>query len=237
MNMKKRIISGLAILSAFGIMAGAGVALHTANADGETVKQYKLAVGDFHYGTYDPVPTETLWWGAPNNNNAYVNAANVVSPGNDYATAICFTAPCDGKISPAWGLGTASRVGQQTATSDGVRFSAFLNDTKIFPAQGLWVDVPQEQDLDNDGTNDSKLSISYDEQTLKKGDKLYYILDNGGNGNSEWDMSYLLMGFCWIDDAHPSGIWYDSDAGYWTDESSGEINCPNFDYKKKELTS
>lgn len=232
---KGRIIGLLSLVSVLTASAGFGVA--QAKAEETNITQYKLNVGNFAYGVYTSVPTETLWWGAPNNQNAYVNSDNVVSPGNDYATAICFTAPCDGVISPKWGLGTASRVGQQTATTDGVRFSAFLNDRKIFPANGLWAEVPQQADYNGDGTNDSKLEIYYEEQTVKAGDKLYYILDNGGNGNSDWDMSYLLMGFCWIDEAHPDGIWYDSDAGYWTDEESGEVPCPNFTYKKSELTS
>ena len=202
----------------------------TAEEKENTATLYKLSVGQYEYKTYSG--DLSLWWGAPNEADAYVNDDNIVSPGKDYATAIAFTAPTDGKISPAWGLGTVKRIGKVTETSDGIRFSVFLNDTKIYPSDGLWANAPQDGDPNNNG------AISYNELTLTEGDKLYYIVDNGGNGNSEWDMAYLLMGFRWESEEYPDGVWYDSDAGYYTTEESGEEACLNLTkYTKSQLTS
>ena len=224
------------------VCAVSGVTLtNTPSAAAESPQtSYKLAVGDYTYGVYTPdiSGNTSVWWGAPNNTNAYVNTDNIVAPGADYATAIAFTAPTDGKISPAWGLGAIHRIGEVTQTSDGVRFSVFLNDTKIYPTDKLWADVPQAVDSDGDGNNDNTLEFSYDELTLEAGDKLYYIVDCGGNGNSEWDMCYMLMGFRWESEEYPSGVWYDSNASYWTSAESGEQACPNFTkYKKSQLAS
>lgn len=234
------IFSALALTCLYSSFTSMNAELALAETQTSDSSFYKLAVGDYTYGMYtsDPSGDTSVWWGAPNNTNAYVNDDNIVAPGADYATALAFTAPTDGKISPAWGLGAIHRIGNVTATSDGVRFSVFLNDTKVYPADGLWADVPQAVDSDGDGNNDNTLTFSYDELSLKAGDKLYYIVDCGGNGNSEWDMCYMLMGFRWDSEEYPNGVWYDSYASYYTTEESGAESCPNLSkYTKKELAS
>lgn len=206
----------------------------------ENTPRYYLTVGDFSYKKYelDPSGNTKLWYGAPNDQNAYVNEGNIVNPGTSYETALCFTAPTDGTIAPDWGMGTVFRVGQVTSTSDGVRFSVFLNNTKVYPQNTLWKDLPQGVDDNHDGNTDNPFQVSYERLSVKKGDKLYYIINNGGNANSDWDLTYLLMGFKWIDADNPNGAWFDSHACYWSTPASGEEVCPNLEsYKKSELLS
>ena len=229
--MRKKKTLFFAGLVAFVCCFFGSVDTFTKSVSADAVASYYLDVGRLNQ--FDS--TSGLWKGAPNDNDCYVKTNNKLNPGTKYATALCFTAPCDGTISPS-GSGSFGTIYQDIATaniskSDGVRFSVFKNNTKIYPTtEDAWAIVPQ--------TSTNKLTISYSNVEMSEGDKLYYIVDNGGNGKSSWDTTYLVMGFNWTSEGETSAIWFDSDKSRWTDEASGAVVYDQkLNYPKKDLLS
>ena len=207
------------------------VGIFTKSVSADTFVGYYLDVGTLDQ--FDA--TSDLWKGAPNDKDCYVKTNNKMNPGATYASALCFTAPCDGKItaSNSGSLGTVYQdIAEANASkSDGVRFSVFKNNTKIYPTtEDTWATVPQ--------ISSNKLTVSYSDLEMTEGDKLYYIVDNGGNGKSSWDTTYLVMGFNWTSEGETNAVWFDSDKYRWTDEASGAVVYDqNLNYPKKDLLS
>ena len=197
----------------------------------EETDEYVLSVGDMLYQNL-PVDTQNKYWcGAPEDEMAYFAPQWIANnPGTRYAIAIAFTAPDDGCIYPDTRTGMGS-IFLKSAGGDGARFAIFLNNTKIYPyGEERWIDVPVgEQNV---------LQIKMDAFKVHKGDKLYYVLENGGNGNNSYDDVYMVMGFHWTDSTHPNIVWYDSSVGSggWTTAESGE-EASSLGYAKNTLLS
>lgn len=197
----------------------------------EETDEFVLSVGDMNY-QHLPVDTQNKYWcGAPDDELAYFAPQWIANnPGTKYAVAIAFTAPDDGCLYPDSRTGFGS-IYLKSAGGDGARFAIFLNNTKIYPTgEELWVDVPTGQE--------NVLYVEMDAFKMHKGDKLYYVIDNGGNGNNSYDDVYMVMGFHWTDSTHPNIIWYDSSVGSggWTTAESGE-ELTSLGYAKNALLS
>ena len=197
----------------------------------EETDEYVLSVGDMTYQKL-PVDTENNYWcGAPEDEMAYFAPQWIANnPGNKYAIAIAFTAPDDGCVYPDSNTGIGS-VFLKSAGGDGARFAIFLNNTKIYPmGTELWASIPVGEH--------NVLKIEMDAFKMHKGDKLYYVLENGGNGDNNYDDVYMVMGFHWTDSTHPNIVWYDSSiaSGGWTDAASGE-EASSLGYAKNTLLS
>ena len=229
--MRKKKTLFFAGLVAFVCCFFGSVGIFAKSVSADTFVGYYLDVGTLDQ--FDA--TSDLWKGAPNDKDCYVKTNNKMNPGATYASALCFTAPCDGKIkaSNSGSLGTVYQdiAEANISKSDGVRFSVFKNNTKIYPTtEDVWATVPQ--------TSNNKLTVSYSDLEMTKGDKLYYIVDNGGNGKSSWDTTYLVMGFNWTSEGETNAVWFDSDKYRWTDEASGAVVYDqNLNYPKKDLLS
>jgi len=197
----------------------------------EETEDYVLTVGDMSYGKL-PVDTENNYWcGAPEDEMAYFAPQWIANnPGNKYAIALAFTAPEDGTIYPD----SRTKMGSVFLKSnggDGARFAIFVNNTKIYPTgEELWIDVPVGEE--------NVLYVELDAFKLHEGDKLYYIVENGGNGDNNYDDVYLVMGFFWTSDSVPTLTWYDSSVGSggWTTAESGE-ELTSLGYAKNALLS
>jgi len=176
--------------------------------------------------------SNNYWCGAPSDTMAYYSKPEwgpVVNPGSFFSLAMCFTAPADGTISPNNGsIGTVYR--KETSGTDGVRLAVMLNDQKIYPAgNALFASVPVGEAGDN--------NVYYDQPIqMKKGDKLYFVLDNGGNGANDYDATYFVMGFHWTDSTY-ADLWFDNAGCAWGDETSGQQTYGNTTYAKSDLLS
>ncbi len=157
---------------------------------------------------------------------SYYNGYNYIVPSANSMTAIVFTAPCDGTISNAFGCGS---VTAENADGDGMRMNVVLNDTVIYPKQGLWATPSYGTDLE----------ISYNNQTIKKGDKLYYIAENGGNGDCSWDNLKSKIRFMWTDSATNKSCLIDFAENYYVLEEDGNksVTFGDYDYKRKDVFS
>ena len=172
--------------------------------------------------------TEKLW-NIPNKTAYIAPQWNTVCPGSDYAVALGFTAPVDGCIYPTSGtVGLGNVSISNNGNGDGARFAIYLNQTKIFPTNSNWMEIT------NNGEN-----IFCNPLNMKVGDTLYFVVDNGGNGDNNYDNVNLIMGFFWLDAVNNTQItWFDSSlsCGGWTDQNSGqEIN--SLGYRKHETIS
>ena len=149
-----------------------------------------------------------------------------LTPGNDAAIAVEFTAPRDGTISNAFGLGTF-KAQNTSDLSDGSRITIVKNGRVIYPSTGIWADVPY--------SNEEAKAIEFNSFDVKAGDKLYYIVDNGGMGSNNFDNVFLSnLGFMWIDSENPSGVYFSvSDNFYTGDDLDAESVIKGF--KKSEL--
>ncbi len=220
------------ILALLGAACLVGGLLPSVRAQAATA--YIVDSHPFTYGEYRESDHLNLWFGAPGDSSAFVSGDTYVNPGSTYATAICFTAPCDLTVSTIHGNGYAYRWGDAAPNTDGIRFSVFWNNTKVFPEEGLWDERPQ-------GNTDGNGAVTLpDNISMKKGDELLYIVDSGGAGNSDFDVTYLVLGFRWVDEAHPEGTWFDSHAAYYTtpesgEEGYGEASDALHHYKRNEL--
>lgn len=224
--MRKKLILFTTLLAILFCLAGVG-SLVMVNASPDSPVTYSLDVGDFQFDT-----DRDVWCGAPDDNNCYVKTNNKLSPGKTHAVALCFTAPCNGTItsSPSGSFGSVYLDTDTDKIVDGVRFSVFKNTTKIYPTtEETWEAVPARPD---------SLAITLSTLTMKEGDKLYYIVDNGGNGNNSWDTTYLVMGFNWTGEGK-NKVWFDSATGFWKDETTGNAvyDSTNLPYAKKDLLS
>lgn len=149
-----------------------------------------------------------------------------LTPGNDAAIAVEFTAPRDGTISNAFGLG--SFKAQNTSDlSDGSRITIVKNGRVIYPSTGIWASVPY--------SNEEAKNIEFNSFEVKAGDKLYYIVDNGGMGSNNFDNVFLSnLGFMWIDSENPSGVYFSVSENFY-DGNSLDAESAIKGFKKSEL--
>lgn len=194
----------------------------------------------------DPLSWGTIndsyyWCGATTANDTYLyydhNAnGDFLTPGNTSSVAVVFTAPSDGTIDNSFGLGSFYRTFNANepndGTTDGARLTVIKNDTVIFPQEGYWSTAPQEG---KEGVKPQ--NITFNSMKVKKGDKIYYIVDNGGNNNNGFDGVRMLdWGFLWKDQANPSGVWFGFGENYYNAETANEPSSLA-GYKKKDVLS
>lgn len=194
----------------------------------------------------DPLSWTTLndayfWCGATTANDIYLyydhNAnGDFLTPGNTSSVAVVFTAPSDGTIDNSFGLGSFYRTlnpnEPNDGTTDGARLTVIKNNTVIYPQTGYWADAPQE------GSSGFKpQEITFNSMQVKKGDKIYYIVDNGGNNNNSYDSIRILdWGFLWVDKANPSGVWVGIGENFYNANTANEASSI-VGYKKKDILS
>lgn len=182
-----------------------------------------------------------FWCGAQTANDTdlrYDRNANgdFLIPGNTSSVAVAFTAPCDGTIDNSFGLGSFYRIFNGTeptdGTTDGARLTVVKNSTVIFPQTGHWADAPQE------GTSEfTPTEITFNTMDVKKGDVIYYIVDNGGNGNNAYDAIKMLdWGFLWVDEANPDGVWVSIGDNFYDTATANDASSIA-GYAKKEIIS
>ncbi len=203
-----------------------------------TVKpiKYDLDIKQLKYQQIAEWNTYEAWSGIVGDEMTYVDAQyNLVNPGVSHAVAITFTAPADGTLKPNVYDGNSICTVYKTNNNgtDGVRFAIYLNDEKIFPTNKTWQDPGYY-----DGTNGTVYNASLSgELTLKKGDKLHFVVDNGGNGANDYDSTYLVPGFFWSD-ADYSEQWFDSASAWWSTEENGNVAANGLTkYLRKDLIS
>lgn len=181
------------------------------------------------------------WCGAKTLNDTYLyydhNAnGDYLVPGNTSSIGVVFTAPCDGTIDNSFGLGSFYRTLNASepndGTTDGARLTVIKNDTILFPQTGFWADAPQEG-----ADNFAPLDITFNSMNVKKGDKIYYIIDNGGNNNNSYDVVKMLdWGFLWVDEKNPSGVWVGIGDNFYNSATENEKSSIT-GYTKKEILS
>ena len=135
------------------------------------------------------------------------------------AAALKFTVPVAGQISIVNHGGVALLNG---AHATGARFRAVFKGKVVYPSDGGWFVIP------NDGANHP---ISIGTLDVAQGDELWYIVDNGGDGNADYDAVQVIMAFTF------NGAWYDNASGYYNDNDiSGDDNfSEGLPYPKNEL--
>lgn len=191
--------------------------------------EYTLLVEDMVYQPLTIDPNNSYWCGVPDDDVAYFAPQWLTSnPGANHAIAICFTAPTDGCVYPDSRTGMGTVYLTNTTRGDGARFAIYLNNTRIYPEEALWDTVPL--------LAEGRLQIDMDAFKMHAGDKLYYVLESGGNGNNDLDGAYVLMGFHWANEGESYLTWYDSFDGGWGTEESGNA-LSSLGYPKKELLS
>lgn len=197
-------------------------------------RQIRTASNSFQYVNLN---NDYVWAGIPMYSDMYchVSDGKYFAPGTNYASSVCFTAPCSGTISNALGNGTVYRqyvCGEEPDSShpvtDKTRICIVLNDVVVYPTSGVWADVPQGAE--------NKLNISFNTLNVQAGDKLQYIIDNGGQTNSQWDTTILEAGFLWKDTDNPNGVFVSVMENFWTNaETDGAVNVNFGSYAKKDV--
>ena len=194
----------------------------------------------------DPLQWTTLndayfWCGATTANDTYLyydhNAnGDFLTPGATSSVAVVFTAPSDGTIDNSFGLGSFYRTlnGNEPndGTSDGARLTVIKNNTVVYPQSGYWADAPQEG-----SANFAPKEITFNSIRMKKGDKIYYIVDNGGNNNNSYDAVRIMdWGFLWVDAANPSGVWVGIGENFYNASNANQASSiPG--YTRKDIIS
>lgn len=184
------------------------------------------AIGDTEYWCEYETPTN-VYTGTP----YYFHSANgeELVPGNNAAVAIAFTAPTDGTISNKFGLGSYKKIKAMDSYSDQTRFNIVANNKVIYPSTGMW-DVAPSVDQDY-------RQIKFNNLQLSAGDTLYYVVENGGASNNSFDNIGLSnVGFLWIDDNNPDGVWFSIRENFYTSLTADENSSIN-GYKKSEVLS
>lgn len=175
----------LAVLLALSLTC-AGVVIN--QAEEANAEETTATVSDGRFYTID---AEALTWNGTDQwkssrlGNGYVGIWNVssgsmsISPGQNYAVSVTFTAPEDARISPVDSGNSVSVYRQNSGKGDKTRIAVYLNNTKLYPTDGLWADISEDA---NDRT-----TFRIESFDIKKGDQLRYIIDCGGNGNNSYD--------------------------------------------------
>ena len=202
---------------------------------------YRVNVYDYTVQKHPNDPSHDYWMmPSLEDVNNYVTAPETgeANPGGKYGTAICFTAPADGTVTPdADGcIGWAYR---KWTLGDGVRAAVFLNNEKLFPVENkTW------ERLSADGAAPTQFKV--ESFQMKAGDKLYLVFDCGSKGNSDYDTVYYELGFNWTDANYPDSFWYDTTkktedetvtGGGWILDVDGDSNYGSTTYKKRDLLS
>ena len=151
-----------------------------------------------------------------------------LTPGNDAAIAVVFTAPRDGRISNAFGLGTF-KAQYTSDLSDGARITIVKNGRIIYPSEGIWTDIPY--------SNEEAKTIEFNSFDVKAGDKIYYIVDNGGTGRNDFDnVLFSNLGFMWEDAENPDGVYFSVSDNFYSGDLMDEESAIK-GFKKSEVLS
>lgn len=160
-------------------------------------------------------------------------AGEELVPGYFSTIAIEFTAPTDGVISNKFGLGSFRKLNELKGTSDCqendlARFSIIKENKVIYPSENIWENVPF--------ADEEFKQIKFNSFDIKAGEKLYYVVENGGNTNNSYDNVLLKdIGFLWIDEKNPSGVWFNIYENFHTTDIEEESSITG--YKKSEVIS
>lgn len=171
---------------------------------------------------------DKLWLESEDKRNTFYShygAYDYITPGEYDAVALRFTAPCNGRISNAFGCGEMINEFSSEQSSDGVRISVVVKNEVIYPSRGMWKNVPY--------AGEESLKISFNSIDLKKGETLYYIVDNGGNSNIAYDSAKARFGFMW---KSATGERYVDLTSEYAAEGTEE-NVSFGAYKKKDVIS
>ena len=153
-----------------------------------------------------------------------------MTPGMYSAIGLEFTAPCDGTIKNDFGLGSAIRAGEYIeGTAEKARLTIIKNEQVIFPSVGVWQDLPEEN------KSEEPIKIAFNDLTVNAGDKLYYVVDSGGNlNNSNDNVRFDNWGFLWADALNPDGVWFSFGENFY-DGSNGDTPSAINGYKKNQV--
>ncbi|MBQ2986970.1 MAG: hypothetical protein IJE23_05760 [Tyzzerella sp.] len=195
MKSKKRTLVGkrcLAVLLALSLTC-AGVVINQAEEANAEETTATVSDGRFYSINTEPLQWQydsTNYWKSSRLGNGYINKTTTFSPGKKYAVALTFTAPEKATIKPTSG-GYSIQAYRINAVSeshkdDGIRLAVYLNDTKIWPEDSMWSDM-----ITDTYSADTVNRCTLPEITMEKGDKLRWIVENGGSGNNSWDALYL----------------------------------------------
>lgn len=187
---------------------------------------YWSAIGDTEYWCEYETPTN-VYTGTP----YYYHSASGehLIPGNNSAIAFAFTAPTNGTISNKFGLGSYRKIMEMDANSDQTRFSVVANGKIVYPSTGTW-DIAPTVDQDY-------REIKFNNLQLNAGETIYYVVENGGKSNNSYDnINFNNLGFLWVDDNNPDGVWFSIRENFYTSLTADE-NSTIDGFKKSEVLS
>ena len=221
MRNKNKTMFSLALTAAvFGACGFAALKAETAQAEATKVKV------EF---TETKLPqTDGIWYaGVGNTFVASWNAEKLdICPAADSIVAVKFTAPCDGTFSHAK---DSNYVFASNNTGDGTRFAVVKNDEVIYPTTGSWVDVPYYE------TELHYFEVA--ETQLKAGDSIYYLAENGGNGDVFNDGLQIKGNITWKDANNPNGVTISLKDNYYYEAGTESENVTFGNYQRKDVFS
>ena len=182
----------LAVLLALSLTC-AGVVINQAEEANAEETTATVSNGRFYSIDTEPLQWQydsTNYWKSSRLGNGYINKNTTFSPGKKYAVALTFTAPEKATIKPTTG-GYSIQAYRTNAVSeshndDGIRIAVYLNDTKIWPTDSMWSDMITDS---YSATTVNRCTLP--EITMEKGDKLRWIVENGGSSNNSYDALWM----------------------------------------------
>ena len=214
----------LAMLLAICLISAEGIINQGQEAKAEAATNATISDGRFYSIDTEPLEWQTSYWKSTRLNNGYINSAATFSPGSKYAVALTFTAPEKATIKPT-SSGYSIQAYRINAVSeshkdDGIRLAVYLNDTKIWPENSMWSDMITDT---YSATTVNRCTLP--EITMEKGDKLRWIVENGGSGNNSWDALWMNVAAQYVGEGGTIPyVSFTSELNYG-DEASGNKRC------------
>lgn len=173
-----------------------------------------------------------IWYGDPGNFNTYVASWNPeklsLSPGHSFSVAVKFTAPCDGTVEHVLTDNYVFAPNDPSLSGrDPTRFAIIVGEKVAYPANGGFANIPYSES--------KALHFSTAQLSLKAGESMYYVVENGGAGNGAYDGAELKANFIWKDAQNPNGVTVSVKDNYYYDEANQVVTFGN--YARKDVFS